>query len=225
VNRIASKTAACAVIASALMVCANGRVRGATLLDFYPCEALDPTVVYHDLRDPTNAILLGTVERNHFTPDVEQLRKGFTAPLPRDIAFVLRQFPNHYRALYAMATWQLRNKGPLDAENNIWSADCYFQRAIAFRPEDWKVHFIYGIYLHKAHRLPEAEAAYDAAEAAGATGADYYYNRGLLEVDLGHLDRAEEYARSAYAAGHPLPGLREKLAHARAQTAHSIANQ
>lgn len=191
----------------------------ASFEDFLPCEPLDPSQQYHDINESADQVARGTVERNHFIPAVETLQRGQTAPLPRDIAFVLRQFPNHYRALNAMARWQLRNKLPIDEpENQVWTADCYFQRAIAFRPDDWQIHFIYGIYLHGAKRLEEAERAYKAAEENGADGPNYYYNRGLLDVDLGHLDAADANAEKAYGMGASLPGLRDKIARARKAT-------
>lgn len=198
---------------------AGTNVLAATYQDVLPCEPLDPQGPNHDLNDPRERTLLGTVESNHFTPEVERLEQGLTAPLPRDIAFVLRAFPNHYRALNAMARWQLANKPSKDGRDNVWTADCYFLRASAFLPMDATVHAIYGIYLHRSKRLQEAARQYEIAEQLGAQGADFYYNRGLLEIDLGNLDKAGEYADRAYALGHPLPGLRDRLARARAQPA------
>lgn len=213
------RNAACALL-TALVV--SSRAYAVDYNDFLPCQPLDPKQTYFDLNDPANAVKLNTVESNHFSYQVEHLQHGQTGTIPNDLAFVLRQFPNHHRALNAMATWQLKNKLPDDPDANVWTADCYFQRAIAFTPDDWVVHFIYGIYLHKAHRLEEALRAYEAAEDHGANGADYFYNRGLLEVDLGHLDKAEEYAKKAYGLGHPLAGLRDKLARARAKQAEHV---
>ncbi|MEP7245367.1 MAG: hypothetical protein ABI885_17075 [Gammaproteobacteria bacterium] len=192
-----------------------GLAQAAGYTDFLPCEPLDPTVQYHDINEPADQQLRGTVERNHFTPPVETLQAGLTAPLPRDIAFALRQFPNHYRALNSMARWQLLNKKPLDSENLVWTADCYFLRAADFVPDDWRVRFIYAIYLHRAKRYPEAEQQYDSAEQLGAEGAEFFYNRGLLAVDEGKLDAASAYADKAYEMGYPLKGLRDKLARAR----------
>jgi len=187
--------------------------------DFLPCEALDPNpqLAYGDYNDPAQAVRLHTVEFNHLNSDVLHLRKGETSTnLSQDLAFALRQFPNHPAALNAMGDWQLKHGVTDDPNANVWTAECYFQRAIAFRPNDPVVHLVYGIYLHKAHRLQDAERAYQSAEDSGAHSADYFYNRGLLEVDLGNLDKAEEYAQKAYAQGFPLPGLRDKLARARA---------
>lgn len=214
VRAVGLQKVACALLVSFAGISASNATNYS---DFLPCQPLDPKQTYFDLNDPANAVKLGTVESNHFSYQVEHLVRGQTGTIPNDLAFVLRQFPNHHRALNAMATWQLKNKLPDDPDSNVWTADCYFQRAIAFTPDDWVVHFIYGIYLHKAHRLEEAQRAYDVAEVHGATGADYFYNRGLLEVDLGHLDKAEGYAKKAYALGHPLTGLRDKLARARSK--------
>jgi Tfp pilus assembly protein PilF len=188
---------------------------GLSYQDVSPCEPLTAHGQYHDINDAREAVVRGTVESNHFTPEVETLQRGLTAPLPRDIAFVLRAFPNHHRALNSMARWQLQNKAPLDAENDIWTADCYFLRAIDFRPDDWRVQFVYGIYLHRAKRLVEADKAYDAAAELGADTPDFFYNRGLLAVDRGNLQQAGEFSDKATALGHPLKGLRDKLARAR----------
>jgi tetratricopeptide (TPR) repeat protein len=186
--------------------------------DIQPCEPFDPNGVYHDINETSDQVLRGTVERNHFTKPVETLQRGTTAPLPRDIAFVLRYFPNHYRALNAMGRWQLQNKLDIgDSESPVWTADCYFRRAIDYRPDDWKIHFIYGIYLHGAKRLNEASHEYTAAEENGAEGAEFFYNRGLLAVDLGNIEQASKDAEKAYAMGVPLPGLRDKIARAQKQ--------
>ena len=199
------------------LLTAGAQATATTYDDVQPCDPIDPlSAQSHDFNDSTLHQLLITVETNHFTPEVERLEQGLTAPLPRDIAFVLRAFPNHYRALNAMARWQIANKPPHDSRAGLWTADCDFLRASVFLPKDATVHVIYGVYLHRAKRLAEAAHEYETAEGLGAQGADFYYNRGLLEIDLGNLDKASEYADRAYALGHPLPGLRDKLKRARA---------
>jgi tetratricopeptide (TPR) repeat protein len=186
--------------------------------DLSSCEPLSSFSEYHDVNDRSSAVVLNTVETNHFVKDVELLVKGQTAPLPLDIDFVLRAFPNHYRALNSMANWQLKNKlRSLTPDGRPWTADCYFQRAHNFAPKDWRVRIVYAIYLHRAKRLDEAREQYVAAEDLGASTADYYYSRGLLEVDMGDLANARTYADKAYAMGMPLPGLRDKLARAEAK--------
>lgn len=201
-------------LVSLIVLLIGSTAHAAGYQDFLPCEPFDSTTTLHDINDPGDQVVRGTVESNHFTSPVETLQKGQTAPLPRDIAFVLRAFPNHYRALNAMARWQLQNKLVIDPESQVWTADCYFQRALEFRPDDWKIHFIYGIYLHGAKRVEEANREYDTAEQQGADNAEFYYNRGLLDIDTGNLTRAAQYADKAYALGVPLSGLRDKLARA-----------
>jgi Tfp pilus assembly protein PilF len=194
--------------------------------DLSRCAPLDPKVLngdrteltYHDINDPGSAGYLNLVEGNHFNEATEQLVRGQTSVLPADIAFVLNMFPNHYRALTSMARWWLtHDQLPPDFEGRVFTADCYFMRAMDFRPNDWKVRLIYGTYLHRAKRLNEAQQQYAAAEEHGGTeSADLYYDWGLLELDLGDIVKAREYADKAYAMGYPLPGLRQKLARATA---------
>jgi tetratricopeptide (TPR) repeat protein len=50
-------------------------------------------------------------------------------------------------------------------------------------------------------------------EANGLLGDDLnvHYNLGLAYFELKDYDQALEHAKRAYALGHPLPGLRDKL--------------
>ncbi|MEL7448527.1 MAG: hypothetical protein AAFN78_04915, partial [Pseudomonadota bacterium] len=59
---------------------------------------------------------LDRVERAHFDKGVENLKGHLTnaggkAQLKGDIAYTLRAFPNHHRALYAMIRLHIQNKG------------------------------------------------------------------------------------------------------------------
>ena len=95
--------------------------------------------------------------------------------------------------------------------NRHWTVDCYFERALAFRPKDARLYLLYGTYLHRAQRASEAAAAYGHAEKLGLDSPELYYNRGLLEFERKNPDEAAAYAAKAYAGGYPLPGLRNKL--------------
>src|SRR5690349_17127398 len=77
------------------------------------------------------ATRLPIVEINHFTPDVESLIKGITGPVPMELDYTLRAFPNHSRALWAMARYQLDH--PWRVTDHFHSIECYFARAMAFR--------------------------------------------------------------------------------------------
>jgi Tfp pilus assembly protein PilF len=219
------------VFIGVLACCAMGALtvappaRAIDINDVQPCEPIDPSLTAfnynNNYNDPSAQMRLRTVEVNHFDEDVQLLKKGETAPLPHDLDFALRAFPNFYPALNLMATWQLRHPGPIGPHSRYWTADCYFLRALSLWPNDWKLHYIYAIYLDKAKRLAEAQKQYDLAAADGASGGDYYYNRGLFEIDVGHLNEAAKYANLARAAGDPLPGLMIRLEQARRDAAKS----
>jgi tetratricopeptide (TPR) repeat protein len=153
---------------------------------------------------------LGVVEQFHFTPDVEKLIKGASGPLGGDIGYTLDHFPNHHRALGAMTRLALRDKNrkPHGARYTI---DCYFQRAVGFRPKDAKVRSLFGSYLLA---LGQADAALDQLEQAALLEPDNptsHYNLGLLYLKKKDYDKARASADKAYGMGFPLPGLKNKL--------------
>jgi tetratricopeptide (TPR) repeat protein len=153
------------------------------------------------------------VERHHFSREVEMLTHGLTAESPvGDLAYVLRQIPNHYRARMSMSTFQLKNGYQQDYEFSfIYTADCYFRRALNFTSEDPVLHLIYGIHLHRAGMLEQALTEYEIAEKLGPPNAELQYNLGLLNVDLKRYDAAREHAKKAYELGYPLHGLKARL--------------
>lgn len=149
------------------------------------------------------------VESFHFNQRVEALVEGMTGALPTDIDYTLRQIPNHYRALNAMAKWQLKHGHPPGAP---WlTAECYFIRALSFRPEDGTLHLIHATYLHRKKDHAPALEAYRRAESLGPKSAELFYNMGLLFFDTREYALSREYARKAYDLGYPLQGLRKKL--------------
>lgn len=152
---------------------------------------------------------MSVVERHHFTSDVESIRRGSTGPLPKDLEYTLRHIPNHYRALASYARWEQRE--PRQARTRPRTAECYFLRAIAFRPQDPQLHMLLAVLYHRTKRPEEARAEYKRAEDMGLGSAELFYNRGLLEFDAGRLELSREYAIRAYALGFPLPGLKDKL--------------
>lgn len=155
---------------------------------------------------------LQVVEYTHFDAGVESLRghKSHPQNLAGDIDYTLRAFPNHHRALYTMARYYLTkdraNRGPLR-----YTAQCYFERAMAFRPTDGVVRMIYGVYLYKAGRLDDAEKRFQEALERSPNDAEVHYNLGLVLAKAEKYEQAREHAEQAYALGHPMPGLRNKL--------------
>ena len=182
-----------------------------------------------DYNDPQDTVVpqascpggcLNLVEGVHFDTDVETLQDGMTGPLPGDIQYVLGVYPNHYRALNAMATWQLQNDDAALAlqatkatgpELQLFSVDCYFERATTFKPNDPTLYYLQGIYLHWKKDLDAALTAYEKAIGKGGDTAELHYNLGLLYLDLRDYDSARLHADKAYTMGVPLLGLRNKL--------------
>ena len=173
------------------------------------------------------------VEDAHFTPYIQDLAlNGFTSLKPRvkeefgsveqviggNFDYTLYAFPNHPQALYAMGLWQLksRDKSVQDFQrmltgSNIRPAECYFLRALLFKPDDAQVRQVFGIFLHKAKALQRAEEQYLAALDLAPDSAEAHYNLGLLYVDMGKYDQAARESARAKELGYPLKGLQRKL--------------
>lgn len=152
---------------------------------------------------------LPVVEDIHFTQEVENLTSGSTGTVESDLDYVLHAFPNHHRALYAMGNWQLRqgNRG-----GATYSAECYFDRAVRFRPGDAVSWMLYGMYEYKRGNNERALEKYEQALKVNPKLIEAHYNLGLLLVELERYDDAQKQAVEAYSAGFPLDGLKNKLA-------------
>lgn len=154
------------------------------------------------------------VEHAHFTSQVESLTRGAsTTMIGADIAYTLRAFPNHARALRAMAKLARREKKPTPAGARF-PVECWFERAIAFQPDDAQVRLVYGIELLTQERRDAAIEQLKLADELGGDDPNVAYNLGLAYFDLNQHETAMSYARKAYQQGFPLPGLREKLTRA-----------
>ena len=151
------------------------------------------------------------VESFHFNPETEQLKMGFGTGYPAgDIAYTLHVFPNHPRALMAMARLALRDKTP-HPKYAAFSVECYFDRAIRFRPDDYNVYLVYGIYLMDAGKTQDAVQQLERAAELSKDNANVHYNLGLAYFTLKDYEKSLNHAQRAYALGFPLPGLRNKL--------------
>jgi len=70
--------------------------------------------------------------------------------------------------------------------------------------------------LYKMDQKPEARDTLLAGlQATGGRSPEIYYNLGLLSLELGDIEGAENYATLAYQGGYPLRGLARKLAQAK----------
>lgn len=150
------------------------------------------------------------VEGSHFTPDVQNLRKGESGYLAGDIDYTLRAFPNHPRALLAMSNLGQKQKTAKPAGAR-WSVDCYFERALRWRPDDPNVRLVLGIHLIRRGQKDAARAELTIAEESSIDDASFRYSLGLAFLDVGEPDRALAQAWRAYGQGYDLPGLRRRL--------------
>lgn len=153
---------------------------------------------------------LAVVEQFHFTPQVERLIRGNTDSLGGDIGYTLEHFPNHHRALAAMARLALRDKTsqPHGAKYTI---ECYFDRALRFKPNDARVHALFGGYLLSLKQTEPALEQLRTAATLAPDNAVNHYNLGLLYLQRKDYPAARAAAQKAYALGFPLPALKNKL--------------
>ena len=127
---------------------------------------------------------LGIVEQYHFTPAVEALIRGSTNVLPgADLDYTLRAIPNHHRALMSMMRYGEKMKSP-HPQGTHYSVECYFDRAVQFRPDDTIVRMLYATFLSKNARTPEAIRQLESATVLAADNAFSHYNIGLIYFNL-----------------------------------------
>jgi tetratricopeptide (TPR) repeat protein len=153
---------------------------------------------------------LQIVEEHHFTPNIESLRYGNSGTLGGELSYTLMMFPNHHRALSAFGKLSLRDKTlkPVGAK---YSVECFFDRAIRFKPSDGVVRMIYGNYLLKAGQTDKAVEQLKEAVYLQPENPNINYNLGLLYAQKKDYEQSKIYAKKAYELGFPLPGLKNKL--------------
>jgi tetratricopeptide (TPR) repeat protein len=153
---------------------------------------------------------LPVVEAYHFTQSVESLVSGSSGKVGGDLDYTLRAFPNHHRALAAMAKLSLKEKTSKPA-GATYSVQCYFDRAIRFKPNDAIVRMIYGNHLLKAGQVDQATEQLKEAHDLQPDNPTINYNLGLLYMQRKNYEEARNYAKKAYELGFPLPGLKNQL--------------
>jgi tetratricopeptide (TPR) repeat protein len=150
------------------------------------------------------------VESAHFTPEVEKLIRGNTATIGGDLDYTLRAIPNHHRALASIAKLGLREK-TTRVNGTKWSVECYFDRAIRFRPDDAGVRNLYGGYLYKLGRMNDAIDQLGEAVKLDPENGTANHNLGLVYFENKNYEKAAFHAKKADALGFPLPGLKKRL--------------
>jgi tetratricopeptide (TPR) repeat protein len=161
---------------------------------------------------------LNLVETHHFRAEHAQILKGATTfqhgensgSLMGGFDYTLRAFPNHHLALHDIDRLGslLKTERPINAS---YPLDCYYQRAIAFVPEDGVVRMLYGLYLNRRGKTKDALEQLRLAEEFSPDDTNVQYNLGLAYFQLKEYAQAREFATRANDRGFPLPGLKQML--------------
>ena len=153
---------------------------------------------------------LEIVERFHFTPKVEALINGESGYLGGDLSYTLNASPNHHRALAALIAFSVREKTSHPPYMRM-STDCYFDRAIRFRPQDTVVRMLFAVYLGGQKRTKDALTQLGFASEYAGDNALTHHNIGMTYLDLGEPALALREAHLARKYGYPGTRLEERL--------------
>jgi tetratricopeptide (TPR) repeat protein len=159
----------------------------------------------------SHAALLNIVESAHFTPEIEaNIRGKHSTTSGKDMSYTLHAFPNHHRALVSMVALG-EKEGTDKPRDTPYVVECWFKRAIAFRPDDHIVRMIYASFLVKHKRDQEAEAQLREAAKDDDLNAFTYRNIGLIYFDMKRYDEALRFAHKSQALGLASGPLQERL--------------
>lgn len=154
---------------------------------------------------------LKLVESAHFTPVVEGLIRGNTSVAPGpDLDYTLRAFPNHHRALLAASRLADRSKTG-QPSGMRYPIDCWYRRAVAFKPDDLTVRMLYAGWLGKHKQRDEALRQLVVVHAKAGDDPFTHYNLGLVYLELQEYDAALQQAHRAAALGMPRKELENAL--------------
>ena len=197
----------------ALLLCLGGLSLAAQAEPEGPCGTLYSPGQYgpFDYRhEPSDKITL--VTGAHFLPFVENLERGKTQATPGgDIDYTLRALPNYPRALVAMTRLVKREKHD-PATGAHFTAECYYVRALTFRPDDMVVRMLFADFLIDAGRTKDAIVHLDfVGKSLDKEDPFTPYNLGLLYLKVGDTAQALALAHQALALGNPADGLENAL--------------
>jgi hypothetical protein len=195
-------------IAALLALCAGNDLHAAQV-NF--CGELDNAYGPFDIRKRAEYPPRYTiVEHAHFTAEVENGVKGHSGTLGGDLDYTLRAIPNHHRALATLASVALRDHA-VEINGMQYPVECWFNRALRFTPDDGAVYATYGSYLYSLGQIDRASQIFRQGLNYEPDNITLNYNLGLVYFKQQDYAKARTYAKKAYAAGYPLPGLKNKL--------------
>jgi tetratricopeptide (TPR) repeat protein len=163
---------------------------------------------YREKKENEEALML--VESRHFNDKFERLIEDERGYIGGELAYTLRAFPNHHRALMAFGKLALKKKTQ-HPFGSAYSVECFFDRAMRFRPDDGIVRLVYGIYLSQAGNTEKAIEQLIAADKLEPDNSNINYNLGLLYFKKNNYESAIKYAKNAYRLGFSLPWLKDAL--------------
>jgi len=146
----------------------------------------------YDWKDRTN---IGHVEVAHFGPKIEALQ-GDEWNLAGNISYLLMASPNHPRALAAVVRFGEKFKTN-KTEHLTYSIECWFDRAIRFRPKESVSQVLFAQYLAKTGRKDEAMKQLESATVHANDNGFSHYNIGLMYMSLKEYQHAATSARRA----------------------------
>lgn len=177
------------------------------------CGELTNAIGPFDYREPPPDALY-MVEMAHYTEEVAAGVKGNTGAIGGDLDYTLRAFPNHVKALTTMAMVAARMK-----VNQLTSArypvECYFERAVRFKPDDGMAWGAYGKYLYGVGQEERAMPLLKKAHDMAPDNPSVNYNLGIAYFRAKQYDLAVKHAKAAYQHDFPFDGLRNMLVGAR----------
>jgi tetratricopeptide (TPR) repeat protein len=156
---------------------------------------------------------LRLVERGHFPASVEALahgKHGKNTPVGPDLEYTLRAFPNHHRALLAAQRFSERAKKDPPPGMRL-PVECWFDRAVRFRPNDVIVRMLYSQYMASKGQREGALAHLEHAQRFAGDNPFTHYNLGLLYLEMKEFDRALAQAHRAIELGFERDDLKAKL--------------
>jgi tetratricopeptide (TPR) repeat protein len=147
----------------------------------------------------------------HIWPARARINSGRN--LDRDVMnnldFVLSKVPNNEQALRLLIEWDLM--GGRHYQNVYAAPACYLIWAAQFAPDDVVVWNYGGYYFQRKGDTRRAMMWWQEALAVDPTNAEVHNSLGLIAFESGDYAKARSHAWAAYAAGFPLPTLRDKL--------------
>jgi len=153
------------------------------------------------------------VEEVHFTVGIESITRPKNTQfheMAQDVEYTLNVFPNHHRALITMQRLADRWRRDPPPGTSV-TVECWFDRAVRFRPDDTVARALYAQYLSKQKRRPDAVRQLDLAIEHAKDNPLSHYNIGLVFFEMEEFDRALVQAHKAQAMGYPRPELADSL--------------